>query len=249
MPVPGILRLQGRPGPLLEPLRGAELVCDCRLGCFCHTSVLVEYVDKVQQCVVIPGDSKLDTMSEACVMEGFEEDDDDDKEIAPAPRFNADVAAVNETVRSGASTYTRKDRRGYLRGSAFSLLYALPLHLCFGRFVSGKAGLTREFLRQEWPCGPPIDILYNADYDVLNPLFFCIMLGLIFERLIRVIHLGPPCSSFSLAVNRFKSYAMRSAKFPAGFKDLHPHREEKVRLGNALAEISRKAGRSRGESR
>ena len=66
------------------------------------------------------------------------------------------------------------------------------------------------------------------------------MLGLIFERLIRVIHLGPPCSSFSMAVNRFKSYAMRSAKFPAGFEDLPPHREEKVRLGNALAEISRR---------
>ena len=33
---------------------------------------------------------------------------------------------------------------------------------------------------------------------------------------------------------------MRSAKLPAGFEDLPPHREEKVRLGNALAEISRR---------
>ena len=41
-----------------------------------------------------------------------------------------------------------------------------------------------------------------------------------------------------MAVNRFKSYAMRSASFPAGFEELPPHREEKVRLGNALAEVS-----------
>ena len=41
-----------------------------------------------------------------------------------------------------------------------------------------------------------------------------------------------------MAVNRFVSYAMRSAKEPGGFSDLPPHREEKVRLGNALAQVA-----------
>ena len=43
-----------------------------------------------------------------------------------------------------------------------------------------------------------------------------------------------------MAVNRFKTYAMRSAAQPGGFDVLPPHREEKVRLGNALAEISKR---------
>ena len=50
--------------------------------------------------------------------------------------------------------------------------------------------------------------------------------------------LGPPCNSFSMAVNRFRSYALRSAYQLEGFEDLPPHREEKVRLGDALAEVS-----------
>ena len=81
---------------------------------------------------------------------------------------------------------------------------------------AGKACLTREFLRQGWPCGPPVDIVYNPDFDLLNPLFLAVVLGLIFERLVRVLHLGPPCSSFSMACNRFEKYAMRSANEPGG---------------------------------
>ena len=72
----------------------------------------------------------------------------------------------------------------------------------------------------------------------MNPFILAVVLGLIFERLVRVLHLGPPCSSFSMACNRFKRYAMRSSREPAGFANLPPHRAQKVRLGNALAEIA-----------
>ena len=83
-----------------------------------------------------------------------------------------------------------------------------------------------------------MDVVYNPDFDLLNPFFLAIVLGLIFECLIRIIHLGPPCSSFSMACNRFKSYAMRSANEPGGFANLPPHRAEKVKLGNLLADIA-----------
>ena len=53
-----------------------------------------------------------------------------------------------------------------------------------------------------------------------NPLFMTIVLGLIAERCIRVLHLGPPCSSFSMACNRFKMYAMRSREEPQGFQNI-----------------------------
>ena len=41
-----------------------------------------------------------------------------------------------------------------------------------------------------------------------------------------------------MAVNKFPTYAMRSASMPGGFDELPPHRREKVELGNALAEVS-----------
>lgn len=66
--------------------------------------------------------------------------------------------------------------------------------------------------------------MYNPDFDLMNPFFLAIVLGIIFERLIRVLHLGPPCISFSMACNRFKRYAMRSSREPGGFANLPPHR-------------------------
>ena len=184
--------------------------------------------------------SKLHALSAACVMEVFEDDVEEEPDVAPVPKSNPDIEAVDENVRSGAARL-HEERLSWLlslvRLIAMIQSAASPV---FQDTFSGRAGLTRELLRQEWPCGSPIDILYNADFDVLNSLFFAIMLGLISKRLIRALNLGLPCSSFSMAVNRFKPYAMRSAREPGGLCDLPPHREEKARLRNALAEISRR---------
>ena len=84
---------------------------------------------------------------------------------------------------------------------------------------------------------PTIDTLDSGEYDVSSLLFFAILRH-IFDRLIRDLHLGPLCSSFSMVVNRFKTFAMRSAQQLGGFDNPSPQRKEKVRLGNALAEIS-----------
>ena len=78
----------------------------------------------------------------------------------------------------------------------------LPFSL-FWEMFAGKAGFTWEFLRQGLPCGPPLDKLKNPEVDLLNFVFLAIVLGLISERLIRVLHLGPPCVSFSMACNQF----------------------------------------------
>ena len=79
--------------------------------------------------------------------------------------------------------------------------------------------------------------------------FVTVVIGLILEGRFSLIHLAPPCSSFSRAVNRFLTHAMRSHLFPAGLPNLSAHQEEKVRLGNALAlvalriaEVQEKAG-------
>ena len=233
----------------LTPLSGADMICDCKLGSWCHGHELTRTFQEkfLSESVVDTASSKLDAMSASCVMEGFDDDDDEglvaaatDGEVMPAPKFNEKIEAINETIR-GSAANIREERPNWL--PTWVTLIAMirgAIYPVFWEMFAGKAGLTREFLRQGWPCGPPVDVVYNPDFDLLNPFFLTIVLGLIFERLIRVLHLGPPCSSFSMACNRFKSYAMRSAQEPAGFANQIPHRAQKVRLGNALADISAK---------
>ena len=183
---------------------------------------------------------KVDAFSAACVLEGFDDDDEDDgldEDLPSSPRFIPSVEALNETVRSGAARL-HQERPQWLPSwyRLISIVRSASAPVMWEMF-SGKAGLTRAFLRMSWPCAPPVDILYNPEYDLLNPLFFTLVLGLIFERRVRMLHLGPPCSSFSMACNRFAAYAMRSAREPGGFSNLPPHRAVKVELGLSLIHI------------
>ena len=94
------------------------------------------------------------------------------------------------------------------------------------------------FAPQGWCVGPPIDVNMDPSFNLLNPAFVSFILGLIFEGRVALLHCGPPCSRFSWAVNKCVRYAMRSVTCPEGFWYLPPHRAEKVRLGNALADVA-----------
>ena len=65
-----------------------------------------------------------------------------------------------------------------------------------------------------------------------------IVIGLTLEGRFAPIHFAPPCSSFSRAVNRFMSYALRSFDFPEGLLNLPEAQMLKVELGNVLAEVT-----------
>ena len=87
----------------------------------------------------------------------------------------------------------------------------------FWKMFSGTSGLTREFLRRGWVCAPPIDVLYVSEFYMLNPCFVCVVLGLIRERRVRALHVGPPCASFIMAVNRSyvrDAFQGRAWRFP-----------------------------------
>ena len=187
------------------------MICDCSFGSLCHGRTIIDvfnesFIDGREDELI---DNKIDALDAATVMEGFDEDDEvgiiaeaTDVEVLPAPKFNADIEAVNETVRSGAVNIGH-ERPSWL--PSWVTLIAIirgALVPVFWEMFAGKAGLTREFLRQGWPCGPLVDIVYNPDFDLMNPFFLSVVLGLIFERLVRVLHLGPPCSSFRRACNR-----------------------------------------------
>ena len=161
----------------LLPLSGATLVCDCDLGSKCHGHAIIDSFVEVFTTEEDASDDedggvKLDAMSVACAMEGFDEDDDADENDPPAPRFNAEIEAVNETVRSGAAN-VHAERPCWLF-SWVRLIFIIrnaTSPVCWEIFA-GKASLTREFLRQGWACGPPVDVVYNPDFDVLSLCFW-----------------------------------------------------------------------------
>ena len=108
----------------------------------------------------------------------------------------------------------------------------------FWELFAGVGILTRAFEEEAWHAGPPIDIMYTEAFNLLDPGFFMVVLGLILEGWVAVLHLGPPCSSFSMAFNRFSSQRIRSSQFPAGLENLTDAQEAKVRLGNELAQVA-----------
>ena len=73
--------------------------------------------------------------------------------------------------------------------------------------------------------------------DLLDPGFFMLILGLVLEEHITVLHLGPPCSTFSMAFNRFESLRIRSDECPEGIHGLSKENQLKVHTGNRLAEL------------
>ena len=72
----------------------------------------------------------------------------------------------------------------------------------FWELFAGVAILSRTFEEEGWRTGPPIDIVYTKAFNLLDPGFFMVVLGLILEGWVSVLHLGPPSSSFSVAFNR-----------------------------------------------
>ena len=160
--------------------------------------------------------------------------DFEDEPFQPS-NYSADLTQLNETLRGGALPA----QVGWLpEWRKLVDCVRRATQRVFWEVFAGVAVLTAAFQREGWQVAPPIDILYCSAYDLLNPLFLAVCLGLIAEGRIGLLHVGPPCSSFSMACNRFLRYRLRSTEHPEGIQGLRPHQQEKVRLGNALAEIA-----------
>lgn len=85
---------------------------------------------------------------------------------------------------------------------------------------------------------PPIDIMFDESFSLMDSAFVCLAVGLVLEGRFRLVRVGPPCSSFSMAVNRFKMHAMRPWAIPDGFDKLTPVQLDKVKLGRARARVA-----------
>lgn len=108
----------------------------------------------------------------------------------------------------------------------------------FWEVFAGMAAMTTSFRALGIECAPPIDVIYNTDFNVLNPGFLSVVIGILASHLIVLLHAGPPCSSFSAILNGFRETRVRSREFPEGIPGLTGAQAEKVRLGNALADVA-----------
>ena len=241
----------------LHPLLGMSLLCDCHRGLGCHVHILLRVLDRVfpppGACEPHYGHvdhsfaansvcrSFIDLPSVGHDRANLSDSDDSGCEQVVTPHSKPDdIHRVDETRRGSFNSLHFSRERPSWPASWVSLVSSIRLLgvMCFWEIFSGAAGLTSAFASAGWAVGPPIDILYCPEFDLLNPLFLGLCLGLIFERRIRMLHVGPPCSSFSMACNGCASTMMRSVKFPAGLPVLSAIRREKVTLGNALAEVA-----------
>ena len=110
----------------------------------------------------------------------------------------------------------------------------------FLEVFAGMAVLSAAFRAEGWPVGPPVDLAYGEQYDVMNHFFLAVLIAILLEGRVLLLHVGPPCASFSMAVNRFHSHRMRTLEQPGGLDDLDAKQRKKVDDGNALAEITTK---------
>jgi len=114
----------------------------------------------------------------------------------------------------------------------------------FWEVFAGCARLTQAYRMEGWRCLQPVEVADDPALNVLNPLFAAVVLGIILEGRIAVLHLGPPCSSFSMALNRWPSHRVRSTEFPDGLPDLSEKGRGKVALGNALSDFAINAAKA-----
>ena len=104
-----------------------------------------------------------------------------------------EISQIDETRRGTFNALKYGKERPGWPASWLSLVMSVRLlgAMCFWEIFSGVASLTSAFSNAGWSVAPPIDILYCPEFDLLNPLFLGLCLGLIFERRIRMLHVGP----------------------------------------------------------
>jgi hypothetical protein len=62
----------------------------------------------------------------------------------------------------------------------------------FWELFSGSGELTKSFCEAGWTCGPPLDAALCSSFNLLNPLFLSVCVGVILEGRILLVSLDPP---------------------------------------------------------
>ena len=104
------------------------------------------------------------------------------------------------------------------------------LRLAALELFSGSGRLAGALRRRGWEV-TELDLSLSADHDLLRPALQRKILASVKRGETQYVHLGPPCSSFSVA----RTPPVRNRKYPYGVPKLSPLDTEKLTAGNALA--------------
>ena len=70
-----------------------------------------------------------------------------------------------------------------IRGSPYGLAWEI---------YAGCQSVTQSLSQRGWICAPPVDVSYSDWFNLLNPAFVSIVVGIIFEGRITLLVLDPP---------------------------------------------------------
>ena len=100
--------------------------------------------------------------------------------------------------------------------------------------------LSVAFERAGWIVAPSVDILLCPAFDLLNPLFIAVILGLVLEGIFVLTHLGPPrapfCSSGVSMGNALADTTIRIARAQSAIKHFWQHEQPEFSLMWCLQE-------------
>jgi site-specific DNA-cytosine methylase len=129
-----------------------------------------------------------------------------------------------------------KSKKARVSAPGATLASSSPLH--FIELFAGKGVLTQAVLKLGIACEPPNDAAEGGTDFTSKPQVERLKAHL---RVLRmsgkrlVIHLAPPCSTFSRARDRSSATRLRSTWHPAGFPWLDPERADMADEANQIA--------------
>lgn len=150
----------------LRPLCGKTLICDCDHPHACPGSSLVKYVHK---CFALASAGPISGSSGSAVASDADDWGDEQPLLESSFRLD-DRHAIDETLRGRPQVHAERPQWP----KAWSLLVACiraAQVLLFWEMFSGTAGLTKAFQSQGWECAPPVDIMFDDAYNLMDPGF------------------------------------------------------------------------------
>jgi len=143
----------------LRPLFGKTLRCTCESPGRCHGAVLVRMCHDFAQ--KARGKQKVIQPTP----------DEDDKEDPPT-QTGTDTVVSSEISRAITMTEEWTQLVSKIRGLSGR---------CFWEVFAGSAILTERFHENGLPTAPPVDIATQPTFDLLNPCFLAVVLGVLLE--------------------------------------------------------------------
>ena len=102
-------------------------------------------------------------------------------------------------------------------GALLDSIRVAPYVLAWDLFA-GSQSVTHALSHRVWTCAPPVGVLVSQWFNLLNPLFLSIIVGIILEGRITLLVLDPPLGGPPLECNRIGDVAstISSAIFRTG---------------------------------